>query len=172
MVGDHHLEAEMHLSVSNTRRRTGLLRPRGPSPGTRFILASLVLALLYCEKGGPTLEQTDYYSFHLAAGEAMCEKMLECYQPFLRTLRPDYQRQVDRNACITALRRDLREKLEIHTPEIQQLSRLCYTELLERDCKEFLVGTALIPTCQLLRERTSEEFQKYPELLRRLNDQE
>lgn len=124
--------------------------------------------LLGCDRQEYDLNASDYRQFHLQAGEALCEKMQECYAPFLRTLRPEFQRQIDENYCMKAVKKDLDEKLKIHTPEIQQLSRLCYTQLLDMDCKEFLVGTVFNPACQALMEKSSAEFQKHPALLRQL----
>ena len=134
-----------------------------------LILLSMTLSFASCKEETYNLNAPDYYQFHLEAGRAMCAKMDECYAPFLRTLRPEYQRDVNRESCMQALKKDLKEKITIHTPEMQQLSRVCYHQLLQRNCKEFLVGTAFIPACQELMELTSKEFQKHPVLLRSLN---
>ncbi|MEQ8351776.1 MAG: hypothetical protein RH862_09850 [Leptospiraceae bacterium] len=147
------------------------------SPSTRrsarshsgiLLLLAFASLLISCSRESYNLGQSDYYKFHLEAGKAMCAKMQECYAPFLRTLRPEYQRQVNRETCLQALNKDLRAKIEIHTPEMQQLSRACYGQLLQRNCKEFLVGTVFIPACQELMEQTSAEFQKHPALIRKL----
>ncbi|MCB1171430.1 MAG: hypothetical protein KDK25_13880 [Leptospiraceae bacterium] len=135
---------------------------------TVILLAALALTG-GCKDEEYNLDVADYKEFHLEAGRAMCAKMQECYAPFLRTLRPEFQRRVDEESCMKSMRQDLDRKIAVHTPEIQQLSRVCYSELLQRNCKEFIVGTVFIPACQALMEKTSAEFQKYPALLRELN---
>lgn len=133
-----------------------------------LLFAALTLAV-GCSEEKYNLDVADYKQFHLEAGRAMCAKMQECYAPFLRTLRPEFQRKVDEDSCMEAMQQDLDKKLAVHTVEIQQLSRVCYSELLQSNCKEFIVGTVFIPACQALMEKTSAEFQKYPALLRELN---
>ncbi len=158
-------ESEMHI-LHNYRARTRLLI----SMRWMILLPSIVISLLSagCSRDQYNLGEPDYYKFHLEAGRAMCAKMQECYAPFLRTLRPEYQRQVNMETCLESLQRDLKERISIHTPEMQTLSRACYGQLLQRNCKEFLVGTVFIPACQELTEQTSSEFQKHPALLRKL----
>ncbi|MCB1167182.1 MAG: hypothetical protein KDK33_13555 [Leptospiraceae bacterium] len=140
----------------------------------RIMVLALLLAASanHCGNSSDSINVADYREFHLRAGKAICEKMQECYSPFIRTIRPEYQRKITVDACVQSMQKNLDAKLATHTKEIQSLSRLCYNQLLEADCKEFIVGTALMPACSALLEKSSQEYQKYPELMHLVNQKE
>ncbi|MBR31907.1 MAG: hypothetical protein CMN77_11370 [Spirochaetaceae bacterium] len=171
-VSDNPKSERIQARPGHARRGAFSLRPPPAQRLLRLIvsatLAILMVPLISCSDRSYNLGEPDYYKFHLEAGRAMCAKMQECYGPFLRTLRPEYQRQINLDTCQEALKHDLKAKIAIHTPEMQQLSRACYGQLLQRNCKEFLVGTVFIPACQELTEQTSAVFQKHPALMRSL----
>lgn len=102
--------------------------------GAGFLLFCLLPG---CQKKPRVSAEVVYREYIVETAHAMCEHLLYCFEPFTRALSPAMQKEVTVDQCVNSATADLDAKLARMTPELELLSRECYTALLEAPCNEF-----------------------------------
>lgn len=157
-VGPHHLPGREAAADARTGSM-GLvaLCNRG------LLLLVLLLTFAGCSQKAKPVELpsiANYPEFLKVSSDALCKKMLTCYEKMYRTLSPELKVQVNVQSCVDSALSNLDEKLAVHTDEMKLFSKLCYQAAIETPCDQFAAVAAFYPACTKLRDLSAVAYEQ------------
>jgi len=117
-----------------------------------IVLIIILILFAHCKQGNLDLANiADYKEFNIQATKASCIKVRECFGYIYRTFPEEIARNSSLEQCESAVLNDLDNKIEKHDLKIQNLARICYTNILSSDCKTLPLIIVTDSSCSLLK---------------------